>query len=143
VRVLGQPLNPLFTMLPLGLIGSSVLVDLGAAVGQIRFFGVVGRYELGVGLLAGVVSLCTLLVDLVVEPIGTRARQALAAASALTGAMVMVLMIVWSLRGNGDPRPGGSMVLVELLALVAGSVGAARVRLIGSGDDSHLSPHPV
>jgi uncharacterized membrane protein len=142
VRVLGQSVNPLLTMLPLGLIGSSVLVDLGAAMVGIRYLSVLGHYELAVGLTAGVVSLCTLLVDLVVEPVGTRAREALASASALTGAMVIVLMIVWSVRVGGDYRPGGFMVFVEVLALVAGSVGAARVRLFGSDDDSSPSPWP-
>ena len=131
-RVLGQPLNPMLTVLPLGIIGSAVLVDMGALISGSHLFGRMGHADLTVGLLAGVVSLSAILIDLLRSGRWCR-RQALSLVAGLTGGMIATFMVIWSVRVDGDRSPNGLVFLLEVLALAAGVVGAWLVRRLALG----------
>lgn len=131
--LLGQPLNPLLTVLPLGILGSAVLVDLGALIGGSRLFGAVALADMAVGLLVAVVSFCAILVDLITAPPGGVERQVLPFVATLTGSMMAVFMVIWSVRTDGDRAASGGMFLLELLALSAGIVAAVLARRLALG----------
>src|SRR5215208_2846148 len=110
----------MLTVLPLGIIGSAVLVDMGALISGSHLFGRMGHADLTVGLLAGVVSLSAILIDLLTAPVGGAARQALSLVAGLTGGMIATFMVIWSVRVDGDRSPNGLVFLLEVLALAAG-----------------------
>lgn len=132
-KVLGQPLNPLLTVLPLGILGSAVLVDLGALISGSHLFGRLAQADLAVGLLAGLVSLCAVLIDLITVPAGSVARQILSVVATLTGSMVATFTVLWSVRLDGDGTGSGGALLLELLALAAGILGAGLARRLAVG----------
>src|SRR5262245_19753279 len=74
-RILGEQLNPLLTVLPLGILGTALLCDLGALISGVHFFGRVAFWDMGAGLLVGLLALCGLLVDLVTAPPASFARR--------------------------------------------------------------------
>jgi hypothetical protein len=137
--LLGQPLNPLLTVLPLGILGSALLVDLGALISGSQLFGAVALADIAVGLFAAGVSFCAVLIDLIIARPGGLARQVLPWVAALTGSMVVIFMVVWSVRSDGDRAPSGGTLLWELLALSAGIVAAifARRLALGHGIPQH------
>jgi hypothetical protein len=132
VKVLGQPLTPLLTVLPLGILGSAVLLDLAALIADSQLFGMIAHTDMAMGLLLGVASLCVILVDLVTAPAGPE-REALSVVAALTGSMMAVFMVFWSVRAEGDRVASGGGLLLEILALVAGALGASLVRRLALG----------
>lgn len=142
MRVLGQQLNPLLTILPLGVLGSAVLSDLGALVSGSSFFARVAYWDLSVGLLVGVVSLSVLLVDLITAPAGSPIRRVLGAVSVANCAMVILFAMLWSIRGDANPAAGVGMFIVELVALGAGIAGAWLARTLVV-DQPEPVPAPV
>ncbi len=132
-KVLGQPLNPVLTMLPLGILSSAVFADLAALVSGVRLFGTLAHADMVPGLLAGVLALCALLVDLITATPGTMARQVLGVICVAFAAMVVAFTTVWSVRLDG--RASGGLFAIEVLALAAGIAGAwlARGLTVGRG----------
>lgn len=124
VRVMGEQLNPLLTVLPLGVLGSAVLSDLGALMSGVEFFGQVAHWDMAAGLIVGLLALSVLLVDLITAPPETHARRVLAKVSAGSCAMVFLFAVVWTVRAEGNATGSAWLLLVELLALGLGVTGA-------------------
>jgi uncharacterized membrane protein len=122
VSDLGQRLSPL-TVMPLGIFGSAVLCDIGAAVSGVQLFGVAGFYNMAAGLIVSFAALVIVLSDLVTVASGTSCREVVGLVSATMTATTGVFALVWSLRFE-DHRAGGPwLLLVELGALAVGGVG--------------------
>jgi uncharacterized membrane protein len=132
-RVLGEQLNPLLTVLPLGMLGSAVLFDLGALMSTTPFFGRVALWDMAAGLLAGLVAVGATLVDLIVAPSGSSARRVLALEAGTTGSMVLLFGIIWAVRSFAGPSGLDGLFVVEVVALIAGVVGAWFARSIVAG----------
>jgi uncharacterized membrane protein len=125
--LLSQPgirVGPVPILFPVALLGSFVLFDLGAMIGDIEFFDRVGRWIMGTGLVVGILVLTVALVDLTSTMSGTPAHRVRGAASSGLAVMVVLFAVVWWARQ--DEHVGGSagLWLVEFLAVVAGAVGA-------------------
>jgi uncharacterized membrane protein len=133
-RVLGEQLNPLLTVLPLGMLGSAVLFDLGALISGTVFFAHVALWDMAAGLLAGLVAVGATLVDLIVAPSPSTARRVLALEAAATGSMVVLFGIIWVVRTVAKPVGVDGLFVVEVLALAAGVAGAWLARGIVAGD---------
>ncbi|HEX6870684.1 MAG TPA: DUF2231 domain-containing protein [Micromonosporaceae bacterium] len=135
VRVLGQPLNPLLTVLPLGILGSALLSDLGALISDTAFFARVAYWDMAAGVIAGIVTLSALLVDLITAPEESHARRVLGWVSGATAAMVVLDGCVWMVRSDHQGVGNGGLFLVELVALALGITGAwvARGLVVGRG----------
>ena len=133
-RILGQQLNPLLTILPLGILGSAVLCDLGALMSGVPFFGRVALWDLGAGLIVGPFALCGLLVDLMTAPPHGPARRIVGTVTVAVGAMIVLFGIVWSVRADNGATGSGALVLVELIALGTGIGGVWTARGLVNGE---------
>src|SRR5262245_6680851 len=110
--VLGQPVNPVLMLLPLGILVSATIADLGAMLSGLGLFATIARADMVAGLLTGVVALCALLVDLVTAPVGSLARAVLCVVCVAFGAMIGLFTVVWTMRAHtGGVRQGGVFVL--------------------------------
>jgi uncharacterized membrane protein len=133
-RILGQQLNPLLTILPLGILGSAVLCDLGALMSGVSFFGRVALWDLGAGLVVGLFALCGLLVDLITAPPGGSARRIVGTVTLAVGLMIVLFGIVWSVRADNGTAGSGALFLVELIALGSGIGGVWTARDLVNGE---------
>lgn len=140
VGALRRQLNPLLTLLPLGMLATAVLSDLGALMSGVDFFARVAYWDLAAGLMVGVLALTALLVDLVVAPAETTTRRVLALVSTTTCTMLLMFGIVWSVRADGDLAGNGWLVLVEVLALCVGVAGTWLARALVLVTDSPQRP---
>jgi uncharacterized membrane protein len=119
---LGQRLSPL-TLMPLGILGTAVLCDLGAQVSGVSLFGIAGFYNMAAGLIVGFVALVIVLADLVTVASGTACREIVAMVSATMTATTAVFALVWSLRFDNHRAGSGWLLLVEVAALAVGGIG--------------------
>ena len=118
-RVLGQPVNPVLMLLPLGILASATIAELGAMLSGLKLFDTIARADMVPGLLAGALALCALLVDLVTAPAGSAARAGLSVVSGAFGAMIGLYVLVWTVRADGLANVG--LFLLQLLALACGA----------------------
>jgi len=127
-RVLGQPVNPVLMLLPLGILVSATLADLGAMMSGLRFFATIAHADMVPGLLSGVLALCALLVDLVTAPAGSIARAVLSVVCVAFGSMIGLFTVVWSLRADSGGAGNGGLLVLEVIALVCGVMAARFAR---------------
>jgi hypothetical protein len=132
--------------LPLGLLGSVVLFDLGALVSGVALFGQVAHWDMAAGLLVGLTVLTVLLVDLTTALSGTPTQRALGIVSSATAGMVILFAVVWWVRDDASFGGDAGTFLLELAALAVGGTGVwfarrltgpvrdERERVLGLGD---------
>jgi hypothetical protein len=131
----------MLSVLPLGLLGSVVLFDLGALVSGVALFDQVAHWDMAAGLLVGLTVLIVLLVDLTTALSGTAVQRALGIVSSATAGMVILFAVVWWVRD--DARFGGDagLFLLEVAALAVGGTGvwfARRLTGPGPGRREHV-----
>jgi uncharacterized membrane protein len=122
-RDAGQRLSPL-TVMPLVILGSAVICDIGARVGGVGLFGIAGFYNMAAGLLTCFVALVIVLVDLVTASSGSGQRELVGAVGFAMAVMTVVFAVVWSVRSDGHRAGNAWLLAAELAALAAGAVGA-------------------
>jgi uncharacterized membrane protein len=110
--------------MPLGILASAVLCDIGAHIGGFELFGIMGYCNMGAGLVVSFAALVIVLADLVTVPSGSASRELVGAVSATMTAMTGIFALVWSVRMEGQRVGGPWLLLLELVALVIGGVGA-------------------
>ncbi len=132
-RVLGQPVNPVLMLLPLGILSTATIADLGALLSGLRLFGAVAQADVIVGLVAGGFALCALLVDFVTAPARSVAREVLALASLCYGGMVAIFLTVCSVRAADGTVGNAGLFLLELVALAGGVAAARLAHSLGTG----------
>jgi hypothetical protein len=115
-------------LLPLGILTTAVIADVGALSSGLRLFGTVAQADLLTGVLVGVVALAAILVDLLTAPTGSRTRQVLSVVAVAYGAMVAMFAAVWSVRAASGSLGSLGSFLFELLALAAGVMAATLAR---------------
>jgi uncharacterized membrane protein len=122
---LGRPVHPVIIGLPLGILTSAVLADVGALLSGVTALAPLARADLAVGVVAAVFALCVLLVALMTAPAPSPARAVLNLAAAAYISMIMILTTVWTVRIHGAGR-----VVLLLLELVGLATGLAAGRLV-------------
>jgi uncharacterized membrane protein len=128
-RALEKSLNPLVSVLPLCLFGAAVLVDFGALVSGIQFFGRISYWVVATSLLVGLVTLTVLLVDFTTAPVGSVAHRVRGLASASMTGLVVAFAFAWFLRSDGSPGGNAAVFLLELLAFLGALIGYTAARL--------------
>jgi hypothetical protein len=113
----------MLSVLPLGLLGSVVLFDLGALVSGVAMFDRVAHWDMAAGLLVGLTVLTVLLVDLTTALSGTAAQRALGVVSSATAGMVILFAVVWWVRDDAGFGRDAGLFLLELAALAVGGTG--------------------
>lgn len=128
----GRQISPLLTALPLGLLGSVILFDVGALLSAMAFFAEVSYWVLTFGLVAGLLVDTVLLVNITSGPLGPVQRRALGVVSAAMTGMAVAFALVWWLRTDGPAGTNAGLLVLELVAFSAGVAGASYGRAAGA-----------
>ena len=130
--VLGQPVNPVLMLLPLGILTTAAIADLGAMLSGLRLFATIAHADMIPGLIVGLVALCALLVDLLTARSGTAARAVLTVVCTAFGAAIALFAVIFSVESDVDAGNAG-LFFVELLALASGFAAVWLARGLGKG----------
>jgi uncharacterized membrane protein len=134
-RIHGEPLNPIFALLPVALLGLAVLSDLAAGLTGLQLLHVAAFWDLGAALVASLPAAAVALVDVTQVPSWSRARSLVGRYGLTTTGLTMLILFAWAARLGGDHRAGPALVLLEITALGVGVVGAWQARELVIGHD--------
>ena len=124
LRIAGQAVHPVLVMFPLGLFTMAVLFDMGNVLGGPAILGALAYWNILAGLVGGVLVVLAGAVDLALMP-GTRAKRlAVLHNMANMGVLILFAVILMLRMQSPDRVAGAGLVVVELVALMAGFVGA-------------------
>jgi uncharacterized membrane protein len=145
VKLLGHPIHPMLIVIPLGLFIAAVVFDALYLWHGNPAFAVVGYWNVAGGIIGGLLAAVFGLVDWLAIPSGTRAKRI----GLLHGAgnvivVALFALALWIRSSGADATPTMNVFLIEVLALVLGSVagwlgGELVDRLaVGVDDGAHL-----
>ncbi len=139
-KVLGHPVHPMLIVLPLGLFVTAVLLDIIHRITGSPALLTVSFWNIGIGILGGLLAAVFGLVDWLQIPAGTRAKS-IGLFHGVGNVVVVVLFAVsWLMRLNApNYDPGTVGMLLSLLGVILGSVtgwlGGELVDRLGMGVD--------
>jgi uncharacterized membrane protein len=144
-KLLGHPIHPMLIVLPLGLFIGAVVFDALYMWRGSPAFATVAYWNIAAGIMGGLLAAVFGLIDWLAIPAGTRAKRIGLLHGGANVVVVLIFAVVWWMRGNApDAAPTPSLFLLEVLALVLGSVagwlGGELVDRLGVGvdDGAHL-----
>ena len=146
VKLFGHPIHPMLIVVPLGLFISAVILD------AIYFFsgantalGLVGFWNIGIGIIGGLVAAVFGLIDWLAIPSGTRAKRIGLMHAGSNVLMLGLFTLTWLDRFvTTDHLPSTYNLLLEggalAIGMVAGWLGGELVDRLGVGvdDGAHL-----
>ena len=143
-KFLGHPIHPMLIVVPLGLFIAAVVFDAVYVWRGSAAFANAGYWNIAGGVVGGLVAAVFGLIDWIAIPSGTRAKRLGLLHGVTNVVVVAIFATVWLLRGS-DPRVvPTTLFLMEVVALVLGSVaawlGGELVDRLGVGvdDGAHL-----
>lgn len=123
-KLLGHPIHPMLIVLPLGLFIGAVVFDVLAVWRHAPSLGVVGFWNIGAGIIGGLLAAVFGFVDWLAIPSGTRAKRIGLLHGSTNVVVVLAFAIAWLARRNAvEVVPSSTILLLEVVALVLGSVG--------------------
>jgi uncharacterized membrane protein len=134
-RIHGEPLNPIFALLPVALLGLAVLSDLAAGLTGLPLLHVAAFWDLAAALVASLPATAVALVDVLQVPSWSRARSVVLRYAVTTAGLTVLILFVWAARLGGDHRAGVALTLLEIAAVGVGVAGAWRARELVVGHD--------
>jgi uncharacterized membrane protein len=144
-KLLGHPIHPMLIVLPLGLFIGAVVFDALYLWQGNPTFGAVGYWNIAGGIIGGLLAAVSGLVDWWAIPAGTRAKRIGLLHGGSNVVVVALFLFVWWTRSTSvDRNPTTGVFLIEVAALVLGSVagwlGGELVDRLGVGvdDGAHL-----
>lgn len=144
-KLLGHPIHPMLIVLPLGLFIAAVVFDALYLWRGNPTFAAVGYWNIAAGILGGLLAAVFGLVDWWAIPAGTRAKRIGLLHGGSNVIVVALFAFVWWTRSAAvDTTPSGNIFLIEVVALLLGSVagwlGGELVDRLGVGvdDGAHL-----
>jgi len=144
-KLLGHPIHPMLIVLPLGLFIAAVVFDALYLWRGNPTFGAVGYWNIAGGIIGGLLAAVFGLVDWLAIPAGTRAKRIGLLHGGSNVIVVALFAFVWWTRSAAvDTTPSGNIFLIEVVALLLGSVagwlGGELVDRLGVGvdDGAHL-----
>jgi uncharacterized membrane protein len=144
-KLLGHPIHPMLIVLPLGLFIAGVVFDAMYLWRGNATFATVGYWNIAGGIIGGLLAAVFGLIDWWAIPAGTRAKRIGLLHGGSNVIVVAAFALVWWMRtGSVDTAPTAGIFLIELGALVLGSVagwlGGELVDRLGVGvdDGAHL-----
>jgi uncharacterized membrane protein len=144
-KVFGHPIHPILIVFPLGLLATALGLDVAYALTHRAGLAVASYWNIGIGVVAGLLAAVFGAIDWFAIPPGTRART-VGLWHGLGNAVVLGLFAVaWVSRADSPlHEPTRLAIVVELmgggLALVTGWLGGEMVDRLGVGvdDGAHL-----
>jgi len=134
-RIHGEPLNPIFALLPVALVGLALLSDMAAGLTGLPMLHVAAFWDLGAALVASLPATAVAFVDVVNVPSWSRARSIVLRYGLTTTGLTMLILFAWAARLGGEHRPGPALIILETIALGVGVAGAWRARELVVGHD--------
>ena len=123
-KLLGHPIHPMLIVLPLGLFIGAVVFDVIAVWRDAPTLGVVGFWNIAAGVVGGLLAAVFGFIDWLAIPAGTRAKKIGLLHGATNVVVVLAFATAWLARRNAvEIVPSGTILLLEVIALLVGSVG--------------------
>jgi uncharacterized membrane protein len=119
LRIAGHPIQPVLVMFPLGLFVMALIFDAAHLLGGPALLGVVAYWNIGAGLIGGVLAALAGLIDLMFIPPNTRARRVGAANGLVNFGVLLFFTVILIVRMGDNRSAGGGLFVVELVALGA------------------------
>lgn len=141
VKLFGHPIHPVLIVVPLGLFISAVILDVIYYVSNANpALGLVGFWNIGMGLIGGLIAAVFGLIDWLAIPSGTRAKRIGLLHAGSNIVMMVVFAVSWLDRfATPDHLPSIDNLILETgalaVALVAGWLGGELVDRLGVGVD--------
>ena len=141
VKLLGHPIHPMLIVLPLGLLTAAVVFDIVYLVTDDPVFTSIAFWNMGLGILGGLLAAIFGLVDWLNIPGGTRAKRIGLLHGGGNVVVVALFAVSWLLRLNGDGYAPGAMAYVFsfvglALAAMTAWLGGELVDRLGVGVDN-------
>jgi uncharacterized membrane protein len=144
-KLLGHPIHPMLIVLPLGLFIAAVVFDALYFWQGNPTFAAVAYWNIAGGIIGGLLAAVFGLVDWWAIPTGTRAKRIGLLHGGSNVTVVALFAFAWWTRTGGvDTTPSTNIFLIEVVALVLGSIagwlGGELVDRLGVGvdDGAHL-----
>jgi uncharacterized membrane protein len=134
-RIHGEPLNPIFALLPVAMLGLAVLSDMAAGLSGLSMLHTAAFWDLGAALVASLPAAGVALVDVLAVPSWSRARTVVLRYGLTTTGLTVLILFLWAARLGGEHRAGLALTILELIALGVGVAGAWRARELVVGHD--------
>jgi uncharacterized membrane protein len=145
VKLLGHPVHPMLIVFPLGLLATSLIFDVIGLISGNHLWHEMAFWLIAAGIIGGLLAALFGLIDWMVIPSGTRAKNIGLLHGSGNVIIVVLFAISWWLRYD-DPRNPGSLpiilsVIAVALALITGWLGGELVDRLGVGVDegAHLN----
>ena len=137
-KLFGHPIHPMLIVMPLGLFISAGILDAVYLGTRNAALGTVGFWNIGIGILGGLLAAVFGLIDWLAIPSGTRAKRIGLMHAGLNVVVIGILALVWLDRYvTVDHLPSTQNVLIEAgalaLVMVAGWLGGELVDRLGVG----------
>jgi uncharacterized membrane protein len=143
-KLFGHPIHQMLIVFPLGLLATSLILDIVYLITDSGKWTQAAFYDMGIGILGGLLAALFGLIDWLAITAGTRAKS-VGARHGLGNLVVVVLFIVnWLLRKGNPQHPGALPIILSFvaiaLALMTAWLGGELVdRLrVGVDDGAHL-----
>jgi len=145
-RFLGHPIHPMLVVIPLGLFIAAVVLDALHYWRGTTLFAAISYYNIGGGIIGGLLAAVFGLRDWLAIPAGTRAKRIGLFHGASNVVVVLLFSAVWLAR-TALPDQAATPLLFAIeglaiaLAMVAGWLGGELVDRLGVGvdDGAHLN----
>ena len=139
-KLFGHPVHPMLIVMPLGLFISAGILDAVYLGTRNAALGTVGFWNIGIGILGGLLAAIFGLIDWLAIPSGTRAKRIGLMHAGINVVVIAILALVWLDRYvTVDHLPSMQNVMIEAGALasvmVAGWLGGELVDRLGVGVD--------
>lgn len=140
VKVLGHPVHPMLIVLPLGLLSAAVVFDVVYLIGGDDVFSSIAFWNIGLGIVGGLLAAVFGLLDWLHIPGGTRAKRIGLMHGGGNVVVVTLFAISWLIRLGGadyEPSPVAYVFSFAGLALAAVTawLGGELVDRLGVGVD--------
>jgi len=139
-KLAGHPIHPMLIVFPLGLLGMAVIFDIIYLISRNSRWTEVAYYNIGAGVICGLLAAVFGLVDWLAIPQGTRAKRIGLLHGAGNVVVVVLFAASWWLRRPAPDAPPQAAVVLGivglLLALITGWLGGELVDRLGVGVDT-------
>ncbi len=144
-KLFGHPIHQMLIVFPLGLLATSLILDIVYLITDSGKWAQAAFYDMGIGIIGGLLAALFGLIDWLAIPGGTRAKS-IGARHGLGNLIVVVLFAVnWALRTGNPQEPSVVSIVFSFigigLALMTAWLGGELVdRLrVGVDDGAHLN----
>jgi len=141
VKLLGHPVHPMLIVLPLGLLSSAVIFDIVHLVSGQDVFSTIAFWDMGLGIVGGLLAAVFGLIDWLNIPGGTRAKRIGLFHGGGNVVVVTLFAVSWLIRLAADNYEPGAVAYIfsfagVALASVTAWLGGELVDRLGVGVDT-------